>query len=80
DNVDLAEIAITSAATLVTADGPSDAFRLDGVAGVAVVPEKAKGRRCARSWRVTEDVGADPAYPDLSKRDAEALRERANQG
>ncbi|MBP0573170.1 hypothetical protein J8J27_20965, partial [Mycobacterium tuberculosis] len=80
DNVDLAEIAITSAATLVTADGPADAFRLDGVAGVAVVPEKAKGRRCARSWRVTEDVGADPAYPDLSKRDAEAMRERAKQG
>jgi isoleucyl-tRNA synthetase len=78
--VDLAEIAITSGATVVAGDGPAEAFRLDGVAGVAVVSEKARGRRCARSWRITEDVGADPAHPDLSARDAAAMRELAALG
>ena len=35
----------------------------------------AVGRKCARSWRIVADVGADPAYPDLSARDAAAVRE-----
>ena len=43
--------------------------------GVAVVVGRARGRRCARSWRYTEDVGSDPAYPDVSARDAAALHE-----
>ena len=38
-------------------------------------PRRAEGRKCARSWRFTTDVGADPAYPDLSARDAAAMRE-----
>ena len=38
-------------------------------------PAEAKGRKCARSWRVTDDVGSDPDYPDVSARDAAALRE-----
>ena len=33
----------------------------------------AKGRKCARSWRVLPEVGTDPRYPDLSLRDAEAV-------
>ncbi len=74
-DVDLAEIAITSGAEVVAGDGPADAIRIDEVAGVAVVPALAKGTRCARSWRVTTDVGSDPAYPDLSARDAQAMRE-----
>jgi isoleucyl-tRNA synthetase len=40
-----------------------------------VVPKRAEGRKCARSWRITEDVGSDPAYPELSARDARAVRE-----
>jgi isoleucyl-tRNA synthetase len=42
---------------------------------VGVVVTLAQGRKCARSWRITKDVGADPAYPDLSARDAAAMRE-----
>ena len=38
---------------------------------------KPAGTKCARSWRVTEDVGSDPEYPDVSARDAAALRELA---
>jgi isoleucyl-tRNA synthetase len=74
-DVDLAEICITSAATLVNDEGPADAFRLPDVAGVAVVPQLAAGIKCARSWKILPDIGADPEYPDVSPRDAKALRE-----
>jgi isoleucyl-tRNA synthetase len=74
-DVDLAEVAITSAATLVQGEGPPEAFRLDEVKGVAVVVQLAQGRKCARSWKILPSVGSDPAYPDVSPRDAQALRE-----
>jgi isoleucyl-tRNA synthetase len=75
DGVDAAEIAITSAAT-VAADAPPDgAFTLPEIAGVGVVVKRAEGQKCARSWRVVADVGSDPEYPDLSARDAAAVRE-----
>jgi isoleucyl-tRNA synthetase len=74
-DVDLAEVAITSAATLVQGDGPPDAFRLDDVKGVAVEVRLAQGKKCARSWKILPSVGSDPAYPDVSPRDAQALRE-----
>ncbi|WP_439616534.1 isoleucine--tRNA ligase [Shinella sp.] len=72
---DFAEICITSAITLVAGEGPANAFRLQDVAKVSVEPQLAEGRKCARSWRITTDVGADPDYPDVSARDAAALRE-----
>ncbi|OBZ92779.1 isoleucine--tRNA ligase [Pararhizobium polonicum] len=72
---DLAEICITSAVTIVADSGPADAFRLDDVASVSVEPVLAEGVKCARSWRITADVGTDAAFPDVSARDAAALRE-----
>ena len=72
---DLAEVCITSAATLVQDDGPGSAFRLPDVAGVAVVPNLAEGTKCARSWKILTTIGADPQFPDVSPRDAQALRE-----
>jgi isoleucyl-tRNA synthetase len=74
-DVNLEEVCITSAATLVQGEGPEAAFRLPDVSGVAVVPGLAEGRKCARSWKITADVGADPDYPDVTPRDARALRE-----
>jgi isoleucyl-tRNA synthetase len=74
-DVDLAEVAITSAITVSPAEGPVEAFRLDEVGSVAVVPGLASGTKCARSWRYTDDVGSDPEFPDVSARDAAALRE-----
>jgi isoleucyl-tRNA synthetase len=74
-DVDLAEVSITSAATLVEGEGPPEAFRLDDVRGVAVEVRLAEGRKCARSWKILPSVGSDPAYPDVSPRDARALRE-----
>jgi isoleucyl-tRNA synthetase len=77
---DLAEIAITSAISIKQNEGPVEAFRLDDVAGISVVPGLAEGKRCARSWKVLPDVGSDAEYPDVSARDAQALRERAALG
>jgi isoleucyl-tRNA synthetase len=73
--IDLAEVAITSSATLVRKVIPDGAFTLSDVPGVGVVPKLAEGKKCARSWRITADVGSDPAYPDISARDAPAVRE-----
>ncbi|HEV2955518.1 MAG TPA: isoleucine--tRNA ligase [Xanthobacteraceae bacterium] len=73
--VDMAEVAITSAATVVAGEGPVSAFRLDEVPGVVVEPRRAEGKKCARSWKILPTVGADPDYPDVSPRDAQALRE-----
>jgi isoleucyl-tRNA synthetase len=75
EGVDMAEVAITSGASVVEGEGAADAFRLDEVPGVAVAPRRAEGRKCARSWKILPTVGADPAYPDVSPRDAQALRE-----
>jgi isoleucyl-tRNA synthetase len=74
-DIDLSEITITSAATLVRKLPPDGAFSLPDVPGVGVVPKRAEGRKCARSWRITADVGSDPDFPELSARDAAAVRE-----
>lgn len=73
--VDLAEIGITSAIKVSDGEGPEDAFRLADVPGVAVVPERAGGVKCARSWKYFDPTTADPAYPSVTPRDAKALRE-----
>lgn len=74
-DVDLAEVCITSNAMITNEDAPAGAFTLNDVPGVAVVVEKAVGTKCARSWKILPTVGSDPEYPDVSPRDAEALRE-----
>ncbi|MGJ4922352.1 isoleucine--tRNA ligase [Bradyrhizobium sp. HKCCYLRH2060] len=74
-DTDLAEVCITSNYEVREGDAPADAFRLDAVPGVAVVVEKAVGKKCARSWKILESVGDDKDYPDVSPRDAQALRE-----
>jgi isoleucyl-tRNA synthetase len=74
---DFAEICITSAISVVTGEGAADDFRLNEVQKVSVEQKLAEGKKCARSWRITADVGSDPEYPDVSARDAAALRELA---
>jgi isoleucyl-tRNA synthetase len=74
-DIDLAEVSITSAAPLRQGEGPANAFQLPDVPDVAVVPGLAEGRKCARSWKISPAVGSDPQYPDVTPRDAQALRE-----
>jgi isoleucyl-tRNA synthetase len=71
----MAEVAITSGARVEAGEGPETAFRLDDVPGVAVEFRPARGTKCARSWKIQADVGTDPDYPDVTPRDAKALRE-----
>ncbi|MDA9409544.1 isoleucine--tRNA ligase [Bradyrhizobium sp. CCBAU 45384] len=74
-DIDLAEICITSNYEVREGEAPANAFRLDAVPGVAVVVEKAVGTKCARSWKISPTVGEDAEYPDVTPRDAKALRE-----
>ena len=74
-DVDLGEICITSNYEVREGEPPADAFRLSDVPNVAVVVEKAQGKKCARSWKIRPEVGEDSEYPDVTPRDAQALRE-----
>ncbi len=74
-DIDLAEVCITSNTMVTNEEAPATAFRLNDVAGVAVIVEKAAGIKCARSWKILPTVGEDAEYPDVSPRDAKALRE-----
>lgn len=80
EGMDMAEICITSDIAITNAKPAADAFHMDEIGGVAVRPEKATGRKCARSWRYTQDVGTDPEFPDVSARDAAALHELRSLG
>ena len=64
-DLDFAEVCITSAIEI--AEGSE--------AGVSVVFAKAEGAKCARSWKISKDIGSDPEFPDITPRDAEAVRE-----
>ena len=74
-DTDLAEICITSNCEVREGEAPAEAFRLPAVEGIAVVVEKAVGTKCARSWKISPEVGDDKEYPDVTPRDAQALRE-----
>ena len=71
--VDFAELCITSGIVIEEGEGPAEAFRLPETPGVAVLIEKASGVKCARSWRYFDPTTADPRYPDITPRDAEAV-------
>ncbi|MEC8247142.1 MAG: isoleucine--tRNA ligase, partial [Pseudomonadota bacterium] len=71
----MADICITSQLEVRADTPPSEAFTLEDIAGVGVVPLLAEGRKCQRSWKVLPDVGSVGDYPDLSPRDAAAVAE-----
>ena len=75
EDIDLAEISITSSFSVVNQSPIKESFILEEEPNIGVVVEMAKGAKCQRSWRISEDVGRDPEYPTLSQRDAEAVRE-----
>ena len=69
------DIFITSQANLVADEAPADAFTLPEEASVAVLPGQASGVKCARSWKYFDPANADPEFPDVTPRDAAAIRE-----
>jgi isoleucyl-tRNA synthetase len=71
--VDLAEIAITSGATISREVPPADAFRLADVPGVAVQFQPAAGRKCARCWMILPEVGTVADHCDLCCRCSAAV-------
>ena len=74
-SVDFAEVCITSGIEIAPGEGPAEAFRLDEVKGVAVVPAIAPGAKCQRSWKYFDPATSAPDYPGVTPRDAQALRE-----
>jgi isoleucyl-tRNA synthetase len=79
DGIDLAEIAITSAIALTTGEGPADAFRLEDVAGVSVMPGIAEGEKCQRCWMILPEVGSDAGreHDDLCHRCEDVVKRDA---
>ncbi|MEO0714793.1 MAG: class I tRNA ligase family protein, partial [Pseudomonadota bacterium] len=69
-----ADLFITSDAKLIHGDGPGGGFTLDEVEGVTVVPGKATGQKCARSWKYFDPATADPEFAEITPRDAAAVR------
>ena len=84
EGLDAAEVFRTSAAELRLLEYPLDdetnALVQDPnglytpVDQFKVIFRLADHPKCARSWRRVPDVGSDPAYPELSARDADAVR------
>jgi isoleucyl-tRNA synthetase len=76
EEVDFAEVCITSDIAIEFGTPiPDTAFRLPEAPEVGVVVERARGVKCARSWRYFDPATASPDFPDVTPRDAQALRE-----
>ena len=73
EGLDLAEICITSGATLTFGDTTGEAFSLDEVPGVSVVHCNAEGEKCERCGQVLPEVGRNSDHPDICNRCAEAV-------
>jgi isoleucyl-tRNA synthetase len=75
DQQEIADIFRVSQVQLVQGSPPADAFQMTEVLHVAAVVQPITDQpKCARSWRRVPDVGSDPAHPELSARDADAVR------
>ena len=57
NDIDLAEIAITSNVNIIESQKPkSELFSIDEIKDVFVEVKKASGNKCARCWRVLDEV------------------------
>ena len=72
--IDPAELCITSGFSFRDGDAPADAHRLEDVADIAVIVEKADGEKCERCWKILDEVGADTEHPTVCGRCADAVR------
>lgn len=54
--LDLAELSITSNATLQEGVAPEEAFSMDDVKGIGVIFKEAVGEKCERCWQILPEV------------------------
>jgi isoleucyl-tRNA synthetase len=73
ESVDLAEIAITSAASVKIGALPDEAFHLPDVPGAGAQFAIAHGAKCARCWMVLPEVGTVAEHEDLCRRCSAAV-------
>ncbi len=71
-SVPFEDICITSGIALTDRPAPDGAFGLEDAPGIAVVPELARGNKCARCWKILPDVGTH-AHPGVCARCDAAL-------
>jgi isoleucyl-tRNA synthetase len=71
---DLRDVFIVSQAAVTDAPAPAEAVQGE-VAGVSVVVAKARGEKCARCWIHDENLGTDPAHPQVCPRCTKVLQE-----
>lgn len=73
DGIDLAEISITSDATMIEGDAPKGAFIMEDTADVAVISTLSDGNKCERCWQVLPEVGSVAGHEDICNRCADAV-------
>ena len=78
DGLNAGELFITSGAVFSAEPAPNEAFVMDDVADVAVVPAMASGDKCERCYQVLEDVGSEPKFPGACGRCADAARHHSS--
>ena len=75
DEMSIADATLTSRAFLhVGVEPPSSAVTTQSQPFIHVTVTRIEDPKCARSWRRVPDVGSDSDYPELSARDADAVR------
>lgn len=77
DGLDLAELFITSGASLQNKAAPQGAFTLADVPSVSVVFAPASGDKCERCWQVLDEVKTATPSGDLCQRCADAVAEKS---
>lgn len=74
----LAEIMIASKVDVILRKIPENAFVLEDVSHVGAVISLAPGTKCARCWRVLDEVGTIPSHEDICNRCYKAVEELEN--
>ena len=59
ENIDIAEIAITSSATLMVYESLSPGFSIDEIKGIIVDVKKSNGSKCNRCWKFDNEINSD---------------------
>jgi len=74
EGLDAAELFITSGADFTADAAPGGAFTVEDIEGVAVIPGPSGDTKCIRCYQFPEDIGVDPAHPEICGRCAEAVQ------